>query len=261
MHHAFRRVRTLSGAVLLAMTAMAVHAQNISYNFSHATMASGPAGTIGTGVYIVDTATGNERPMVLVFTPVTTGSGCTMGCGGTPAMTPISGTADGSLKFQLPGMYFGPVTYQYPGQPGRDVSGDGSIIANGSGWGNIYTNLVNPAQTSFAFVFSGHSDTANSDVKVSVTLRDLSSPTLAIVFAQSATTNQAGDWQLVVNSPVSMDLLDKGLYLNIAAASGTNTLSSFLVTPQLVAVPEPGTFSLLGLGLVGLAWTRRQRQH
>jgi hypothetical protein len=244
---------------VLATTAMAASAQT-TYDFSHAFVASGPAGLLATGVE-ANSPTSSSY-IGLYLSQYITSPGCGTCLQSQQYIDNISGgSQDGSLNILTQSSPFGVVSYQSRDSRGNviDVTGNATIYGFGVGSGSFYTELVDAAHTSFSFVFSGHSNTANNGVTVDLNLYTLGG-TASTLFQQSASTNQAGDWQLTVTTPMGLDLMGTGLRLLISAASGTNTLTSLAVTPQLFAVPEPATWASMSLGLIGLAGLRRARR-
>jgi len=253
----FAHRAALSTLLVLACTTTAVQAQT-TYDFSVATVATGPAGSIGTNVWV--NTPDPAGVLMMSITKSQQGQGCEYtGCADAIGGD-IHATSDGSLYFGLNSTPVGDVkaVIATSSHTSAEVNHKAFISGMVSGQG-LYTSLLDPANTSFAFTFSGHSAAAGQGVQISL---DLTSPDAPYthLFSQTVTGNDAGDWQLVINTPVGMNLMGEGLIFSIGAASGANTLSSLVITPQLVAVPEPAAWSLMGLGLIGLTWMRRQRQ-
>jgi hypothetical protein len=247
----------LSAGLVLAGMAAANHvqAQN-TYDMSAAIVASGPAGVIGTNVGA--TTPDASYFLSLGLTKYQQGQGCEMtGCADGIFSNPTA-TPDGSLRFDLQNTPVGDVKAVVPTSSHTSAEVDHKAFIHGYAYSGLYTNLVNPANTSFSFTFSGHSALAGQGVQIELGLNSMVDPYPSL-FSQTATSNSAGDWQLVIDTPVGVDLFGKSLSFTIGAASGANTLSSLLITPQLAAVPEPATWSSLSLGLICLGGLKRAR--
>jgi hypothetical protein len=122
------------------------------------------------------------------------------------------------------------------------------------GGGSIYTQLVDPANTSFTFLISGHSNLPDGQVTASVNLTRIDQADGSgggSVYSGNVTGNAAGDWTMALALPVGLDLMNNNVSVKIGAATGLHTLQSVSVIAS--SVPEIGRSWMMGMGLVGLA--------
>jgi hypothetical protein len=257
--------RFLQATLLAALSAAALlapaHAAT-GFDLSDATLATGPAGTIGNN-FVVLAADGSPLN-------VTNGSGLPSEYHRNPAgyyfFTQINSTliwggstsgaarstqiVDGaSLLDTFSGVSFGlePHTFVDGAQTYYDPY-EQSIV--GSGY--LYQDFVSPELTSLQFTATGTSPAAATGVAVAkLTAYAPDGQT----FTQAATWDQAGNWTLTVNTPIGFNVFQFGL---VISGIGHNTLTSVRITPMLAAVPEASTLAMMGLGLIGLGWARRQ---
>jgi hypothetical protein len=215
-------------------------------DLSHAIVASGPAGTIANGA-LIDVGGGSASIQYNFFT--LDKSGWISGGSGV-GLLPYTVSADGaSLVTQFDNVKFGVEmrTVDPMGRTTAPYTYERSIQASGG----LYQDLKDPASTSLQFTFAGTSAAAGNAVAAHVYFTDPQGQ----VFDQSATWNQAGNWTLTLTTPLGYEIKTLGIGVS---GLGSNTLTSVRITPMLAAVPEASTLAMMGLGLVGLAWARRQ---
>jgi hypothetical protein len=125
---------------LLAATAMASSAQaGISYDFSHAQVATGPAGTLANTV-VSQTSDGEQRGIALYFYQSITGMLCNP-CSNFLGQYSIQSTQDGGLGFQFPDVPFGTVSYDATLHAVPTVL---TGLAHIQAYGGVYTELAVP---------------------------------------------------------------------------------------------------------------------
>jgi len=81
--------------------------------------------------------------------------------------------------------------------------------------------------------------------------------TLDLVMFADGQRNTSGGWQ---NFTTMLVATGEQMNLGFEAFGKQNTLGGFLDAVSLVEVPEPSTFGLLALGLIGLTAARRAKQ-
>ena len=129
-----------------------------------------------------------------------------------------------------------------------------SMVINGTGYtgspsAGLFVGLADPRFSGCYAVGLGTSDlnrSIGSQYSTSTPAFLADSPT-SIVFSDYTETNDTGNFQIALTG------VDGGLVVNDEGAQ--NFTAS--ITPA--AVPEPSTFALIGLGVIGLAAYRRKR--
>ena len=244
-------LRAFAGIACL-VSATAIQAQT-TYDFSNAVIAKNAAGSIGTNVW--ETTPEGSNWFMLGISKSQAGPGCEFtGCADAAFSLADLTAENGSLRFGLNDLPIGEVQGLTRYGP---VTRKAFIYGSGAQNGGLYTELIDPEHTSFSFTFTGHSQNAGQGVNLFFDISSQLNPDVSY-FHQNISANEAGDWQLVVNTPMGMGFDGKRISFGLSAASGQNTVSSLLVSANVVAVPEPTSLALTSFGLIFIGVVARR---
>lgn len=211
---------------------------------SQAVSSSGPAGTISVGVLVNGAPLPGTGPMVRVVSgapnnPAPIGSAVT---------APVSAAAGGALVWQVNAAEagFGVTTVTGGRFP---VTLDANVQMRQGLW----SELTQADATAFHFEWTGSSTATTDQVRLNFSASHADGST----FSSTASHSGSGAWTLSIEAPLGWTPAQFGFTL---AGVGNNSLSAFSITPKVFAVPEPATWGLMGLGLIGLAAAPRRRQ-
>jgi hypothetical protein len=253
----------LALAALSALTGLAVSTQvahAVTLDYSHATIATGPAGSMATNV-----APDNGPAFFYAYRYYSQNPGTW--CASTACVVDIYPTSlqaqNDSLawNYGAKNAFFGPVvdTYTISGDTYTDHNNPKLMASTVGSYGVVFTDLVDASNTQFTLTFKGTSDEPKGTVGLAFTSKDVNSNQsleLSSSFTQSGTAN----WEMSIDLPVGYDLMGKSLGYVLSATNGKHYLSSMTITPHLLgAVPEASTLAMMGLGLLGLTAAQRRR--
>lgn len=183
-----------------------------------------------------------------------------------PAPTPV--TTDGNLNPPHPegcggpdcAVFFKPFSGNTAsgaatGHLYQDVAGTAGVLYTMTGWAGAEPNaLMGAAQ--FAIEFLGAGDSLISSVVLDLLPTLFIDNGLAFDYKEYTLSGIAPAGTLEVRIRASMI----NATANPAGGGQAFVVDDFTLTSDASSVPEPGTIALLGLGLAGLAASRRRRQ-
>ncbi len=129
-----------------------------------------------------------------------------------------------------------------------------------------YAGFTNMARAGFAVSLSGTQDPAPSQFEFEDRLTDANYDCAELVENcvpqlgpdQSRTMSRNFSVSYANSTNQSADV--NAFFYADASVEQVGYLNYYESTPQIPTIPEPGTYALMGLGLVGLAWARKRHQ-
>jgi len=168
------------------------------------------------------------------------------GYDGTPAT--ITGTLTHGYTGTLTALSAGTISFTYLGKEawnttqfnfnGRSIT-DSTRLTDSARLGSTITGQISAGRVNFSF----------TDVTRGVTYQN--GAIGAMMFTPGVRTSQYGAFDFVIG------FNDKGVFLDPRDCDFDDFVVGVKFTP---AIPEPSTYAMMGIGLVGLAWAARRRR-